>query len=184
MTTDTEEKMVDKSPEEFRTYDLMETVQIIDPAELTIEQDVADGLYVRVEGRGEWHGVSVEPCFPLTMQGRFLVFRHPEEGEVGVLDNMDDLSPECSGALADELAKQHFIPVITSIQDIRREFHIPVWDVTTDRGSRRLELRARHDARRLPGHRLYVRDAENNGYLVPDIRRLDPVSRNLLDLNV
>ena len=167
-----------------KTYDLMQTLDILDPETLSIEQDPAAGLHLTIEGMGEWQNVSVEPCYPLTLPGRFLAFRDEDEEEIGILENIDDLAPDSKGALADELAKQHFIPVITRIEDIGREFHIPVWQVETDRGPRRLELKARHDARRLPGRRIYVRDADGNGYLIPDVRKLDEASQALIELNV
>ncbi len=52
----------------------------------------------------------------------------------------------------------------------------------TDRGPRRIELKSSHDADRLPGGRIYVRDAEGNAYLIPDYRALDPASRDMIDL--
>jgi hypothetical protein len=163
------------------TFDLMETLDILEADAVHVAQDPARGLHLRVE---EWQGVSVEPCYPLTMPGRYLAFRDEDDEEIGILENVDDLDPESKGPLADELAKQHFIPVITRVEDIGREFHIPVWQVQTDRGPRRLELKARHDARRLPGRRIYVRDADGNGYLITDVTKLDEASRALIELNV
>jgi hypothetical protein len=166
------------------TFDLMQTLEVLDPEDVTIKQDPARGLHLVIEGRGEWHDVTVEPCYPLTLPGRFLAFRDEDGEEVGILADMEELAPKSKGPLAEELAKQHFIPVITRVEDIGREFHIPVWQVETDRGPRRLELRARHDARRLPGRRIYVRDADGNGYLIPDVRKLDEASQALIELNV
>jgi hypothetical protein len=166
------------------TFDLMQTLDILDPETVAIERAPAAGLHLTIKDRGEWQNVNVEPCYPLTLPGRFLAFRDEGEEEIGILENIDELDPDSKGALADELAKQHFIPVITQVNDIGREFHIPVWQVETDRGPRRLELKARHDARRLPGRRIYVRDADGNGYLIPDVRKLDEASQALIELNV
>jgi hypothetical protein len=166
------------------TYDLMQTLDILEPTAMSVQRDPAQGLILSVEGRGQWTGVSVEPCYPLTLPGRFLALRDAEDEEIGLLEDIDHLDPESKSAMAEELAKQHFIPVITRVEDIGREFHIPVWQVETDRGPRRLELKARHDARRLPGRRIYVRDAEGNGYLIPNVDELDDASRALIELNV
>jgi len=179
---ETENNPKDGSPP--GTFDLKRTLTILDPAALEVEQNVGDGLILRGPPFGERRGVRVAPCFPVTQPGRFLVFTGEDGEEIGILENMADLSPAFRGTLAEELAKQHFIPTITAVDAVYREFQIPIWEVRTDRGPRRLELKSRHDCHRLPGGRVYIRDAEGNGYLIPDVGELDSVSRRLIELNV
>jgi hypothetical protein len=70
------------------------------------------------------------------------------------------------------------------VNDIYQEFHVPIWKVETDHGPRELSLRSPHDAHRLPNNRIYVRDAEGNGYLILDLTKLDAASRDLVEINV
>ena len=170
--------------DELKTFDLMETLTLLDGSELEVEQSVGDGLTVRAPGLGERRNVRVEPCYPLSRPERFLVFRDSEGVELGMLEDMSDLSSAAREALTVELGKQRFVPVITAVNAIYQEFHIPIWEVQTDRGPRQLSLRSPHDAHRLPDNRVYVRDAEGNGYLILDLTMLDSVSRDLVDLNV
>jgi hypothetical protein len=172
------------SGDDLQTFDLMDTLKLLNGADMEIEQSVADGLIVRAPALGEKRQVSVEPCYPLSRPERFLVFRDSEGNELGLLEDMSDLSDEAREALAVELGKQRFLPVITAVNDIYQEFHIPVWEVETDRGPRQISLRSAHDAHRLPNNRIYVRDAEGNGYLILDLTELDPASQSLLELNV
>jgi hypothetical protein len=170
--------------DDLKTFDLMETLTLLAGAEMEIEQSVADGLVVRTPGLGEKRHVSVEPCYPLSRPERFLVFRDSEGVELGLLEDVSGLSDEAREALAVELGKQRFLPAITAVKAIYQEFHIPIWEVETDRGPRQLSLRSAHDAHRLPNNRIYVRDAEGNGYLILDLTKLDAPSQSLIELNV
>ena len=166
------------------TFDLMEALTVLDPRGVTVEQTLAEGLVVVCAECGRKEGVRVAPCFPVTEPERFLILRDAEGEEFGMLEDLADLAEPSRRALRDELGKQHFVPTITRVNAIYREFQIPIWEVETDRGPRRLALKSSHDAHRLPAGRIYVRDAEGNGYLIPDYRELDADSQNLIELFV
>ena len=171
---------VSAAPETFR---LMDCVHVLDPTTLEVAQTPADGLVVRCPECGERTNVSVEPCFPVTDWGRFVVFTGEDGNELGLLEDIRELAKNSRNAVARELNDQHLRPVITKVVAISREFHIPIWEVVTDRGRRTFALRGRHSAQRMGSGRLYIRDAEGNGYLIPDVKKLDPVSRRLIDTN-
>jgi hypothetical protein len=126
--------------------------------------------------------VTIEPCFPVTEPGRYLVLRDADGAELGLLEDVQALPARSREAFEVEMAKQHFVPVITRVEAIYREYQVPIWEVQTDRGARRIELKSSHDAHRLQGGRIYLRDAEGNAYLIPDYRELDLGSRDLIDL--
>ncbi len=168
---------------EAQTFNLRETLELMDPDTLQVERTVGEGLVVSSEERGRIEGVRVEPCYPVTEHGKYLLLKNPEGEEIGILEDMRDLDEDSCEAIAAELKEQHFIPTITRVHSISREFHIPVWEVETDRGPRRLELKRRRDVHRMRGGRVYIRDAGGNGYLIPDIRELDPASRQMIETN-
>jgi len=167
-----------------RNFDLMATLRVLKPETLEVQQTVADGLTLRCPECGERRGVSVEPCFPISAYGEYLVFRDQEGEELGVLEAVRSVPQVSRQALEKELNDQHLIPIITRVNAISRRFHIPVWEVETDRGPRHLELKGHRDAHRLGRDRIYIRDAEGNGYLISDIRRLDAASRRLIETNM
>jgi hypothetical protein len=165
------------------TLDLLDEIHVIDPDTVRVEDTVGDGVTVQWGDR-RVEGVSARPCYPVTRPHRCIFLCDGEGQEIGVLEDLRDLDPRSRAILEGELAKQHFTPRITRVDAVYREFHIPVWEVQTDRGPRRLELKSRRDVHRLPNSRVYIRDAEGNGYLIPDLRKLDPASRRLVELDV
>jgi hypothetical protein len=172
------------APSRQQTFDLMETLRVLDPKALEVEQTLAEGLTVSCPEFGRREAVAVLPCFPVTQPEHHVILRGSQGEELGLLEEVAHVPEPSRTALRQELAKQHFVPVITRVNAIYREFRIPIWEVETDRGPRRLALKSSHDARRLRGGRIYVRDAEGNGYLIPDYRELDPDSQNLVELFV
>ncbi len=165
------------------TFDLRDTLSLLDPREMHIERTEGEGLTLRSPEHGEVQGVTIEPCFPITEFGKYLLLRHADGAEMGMLEDMRDLDDDSMQAVETELKQQHFVPIITKVYSISREFHLPVWEVETDRGPRRLELKRRGDVHRLRGGRIYIRDAGGGGYLIPDLSKLDPVSRSLVETN-
>jgi len=180
----TEDNEQDVPPVSARTFNLLDALTELDAKTLTIEQTVGEGLILRSAAFGEKRDVSVKPCFPITQPGRMLFFRDSEGQPIGILCELDGLSPPSREALLAELDQQHFVPKITRIDAIFEEFAIPIWEVQTDRGPRRLQMRSSRDVHRLSEGRIYVRDAEGNGYVIPDIRELDAASRNLVEFHV
>ena len=167
-----------------QTFDLMDLLHMLDPQTLEVRQSVGHGLTVKCPEHGERTGVSVAPCFPISQYGKYLVLKDEAGEELGVLEDMADLSEGSQEAVARELADQHLLPIIKMVTGISSEFHISTWEVETDRGPRRFALRGRHDAHRLGGGRIYIRDAEGNAYLIPDVAKLDPASRRVIETNV
>ncbi|MFO8007272.1 MAG: DUF1854 domain-containing protein [Candidatus Brocadiia bacterium] len=171
-------------PARSETLDLMETLAILDPAKLHVERDAGEGLKVSYADRGEFEGGTVEPCYPITDFGRYLLLLDSEGEEIGLIADIEELDDDSMQAVEAELKEQHFIPIITRVLSISREFHVPVWEVETDRGPRRLELKRRRDVHRMKGGRIYVRDASGDGYLIPNVRELDPASRETVLTNI
>jgi hypothetical protein len=172
------------SPAMPETYNLLDALSEVDPEGLEVERTVGEGLILRSPQLGEARGVAVRPCFPVTKSDRFLFFTGAEDEPIGLLADPGALSDESRRALHEELAKQQFLPVITQVKSVSSDFAVPIWDVLTDHGPRRLQLRSSHDVHRMEGGRIYVRDAEGNGYVIPDYTLLDPVSRDLLEYHM
>ena len=166
-----------------RTFDLIDNVRVLDPATFEAQAATADGLVVRCPEHGEKRKVKAEPCFPVTDWGCFVVFTDEEGEELGVIEDIRALEPSSREAVAHELDNRHFLPVITRVINISREFHMPIWEVETDRGPRTFTCKGRRSAQRMGSGRFYVRDADGNGYLIPDVQELDAVSRRLIETN-
>ncbi len=180
--TDTDEHAEARAP--MKTFDLLETLVQIEPGSLEIGKTVGEGLILRSPEFGERRNVSVKACFPVTDPHRFLRFTDEDDEELGLLADIAELDERERAVLLEELEKQQFMPIIVKIDAIYREYAIPIWEVRTDRGPRRLELKSTRDVHRLGGGRVYLRDSEGNGYVIPDSGQLDRESRELLELYV
>lgn len=87
--------------------------------------------------------------------------------------------------LAAELERNYFTPRIVQVNAIEVNYHVPKWDVQTDRGPRIFEIRStRRDILILSGGRILIRDADGNRYEIPDYHRLDPVSQALIETQI
>ena len=173
----------DKDSTTNQTFELTDGLRVFDPHSFEAELTLADGLVVRCPELGERTSVSVVPCYPITDWGRFISFTDEDGEELGLIEDIRALAPGSKDAVARALDEQHFLPIITRVLSISREFHIPIWEVETDRGTRTFACKGRHAAQRMGSGRFYVRDADGNGYLIPDVSQLDIVSRRLVEIN-
>ena len=96
--------------------------------------------------------------------------------------SVDDLDSQSCAALKVELDRTYFPCRITQVHDISVRYHVPTWDVQTDRGRRVFEIRSsRRDLHVLPGGRILINDADGNRYEIPDYRRLERISRAFVE---
>ena len=119
--------------------------------------------------------VSAIRAFPLTDRDHFIVLKDTDGKELGIVRNLSDLEPKSQRLLAGELDRAYFTPRILQVNAIEEQFHVPKWDVETDRGPRVFEIRS------LGAGRILIRDADGNCYEIPDYRKLDPLGRALVE---
>jgi len=165
-------------------YALKQELNILDPKHLRLFLDEFEDLTLELEGRGTFKPVTVMRAFPVTDRERFIILKDKEEKEIGIVRDLSDLDPESRAALAAELERIYFTPKIVFVHNIEEQFHIPKWEVETDRGPRVFEIRSgRHnqDLRVLGSGHILIRDADGNQYEIPDYRKLDPVSQALIE---
>lgn len=155
---------------------------ILDPAVVKIEQDAASGRLLLRRPSGEATPIErVHLPFPLTSGNRFVLLRGPEGKDVGILEDYYLLDQASQAALKDALDEAYFIPQVRTVYSIAEQFDVLNWDVETDRGRRRFEVRGRHNVRPLDGRRILIKDVDGNRYEIPDFERLDARSRDMVE---
>jgi hypothetical protein len=164
------------------TYDLMQELDLLEPRRVRLFRDEFEELYLR-EGETEAVGpLSVQRAFPVHHAGEFIVLKNHDGQEVGIVRRVRDLDRVSRAVLEDELEWTYFAASISAVHSIEIRFHIPHWDVDTDRGRRVFELRSsRRDIRLLPNGRVLMRDADGNRYEIPDVDALDETSRAVIE---
>jgi hypothetical protein len=163
-------------------YDIRQELTLLDPKRVRLYIDKFEDLALELEG-GEIHK-PVKPlrAFPVTDGDSFIVLRDAENKEIGTIQNLSRLDAESQRALSEMLERLYFTARITRINGVEEAFHIPTWDVETDRGPRVFEMGSmRRDIRPLAGGRVLIRDADGNRYEIPDYRKLDPISRSFTE---
>jgi hypothetical protein len=153
----------------------------VDPADLRIFRDESNNVCAEINGRGEWKKVAFKLAFPYSDPDRFISIQH-EGGQVAILRDVAELGDGSRQVLRDALAKRYHVPEIVRILDVRDGKSAAVWTVETERGTRTLLVRDRHNFRRVKGGDTIIIDVDGNRFRLRSDRRLDPESQKLLDL--
>ncbi|MBI3948083.1 MAG: DUF1854 domain-containing protein [Armatimonadetes bacterium] len=156
----------------------------LDPEKTRFQLDEFGDLQVEMpgeEGETEQHArVRTTRTFPLTSPEEFISFFDEEDNYIGTLRHFRLVDPATRALLLGELDRRYFMPRIRQIRNIRISAGITSWEVETDRGLRRFDVRDREDLRPLPPNRILVKDADGNRYEIPDWTQLDQRSRDFM----
>ena len=152
-------------------------------ASMRLEHD-RFGHLVLIDTAGRRHeGVLPVRAFPLSAgpQDGMLSLLGRDGHELSWIERAEQLDAASWTLLNEELANRQFLPEIlrlTSVSSFSTPSH---WQVETDRGSTRLELKSEDHIRRLTDGRLLITGSDGVGYLVSDPAALDRASRRLIE---
>ena len=171
-------------PEEEQVYDLRGELNLLDPKRLRLYIDTFGDLTLEMADGEAHNAITPIRAFPITSEEHFIVLRDKDGEELGTIQNIALLDKESRKVLSNELRWAYFTPEITLVNAIEERNHIPKWDVETDRGLRVFEIRTSRDVRVLGNGRILIRDADGNRLEIPDYRRLDPISRAMVESQI
>ena len=113
--------------------------------------------------------------------GTKALIRDEEGTEIGLLDDVRGLDPDSQRIIRDELERSYFMPRITDVLDVREELNVVIWEVETNRGPRKFEVRhVRQNIRRMGRRRLVIKDVDGNRYEIRDWIKLPPLAQKLI----
>ena len=140
-----------------------------------------EGGFVSLEYAGnKWDRVQVIRLFPFTEPTKFISIRTVEERskEIGVIEDMKQVSKETRKMLEEQLALHYFTPVIEKIINIKDEYGYAYFHVLTDRGECRFTINMGSNAVvRLTDTRLLITDLDENRFEIPDVLKLSQKER-------
>jgi hypothetical protein len=119
--------------------------------------------------------------FPLTDPNAWIAVVSPEGRELACVESLETLPEEVRSILLASCARRDFVPIIRSIQSVTRAANGHTWTVTTDRGESVFQTESDESIQPLGQDRVVVIDSRNTRYLVPDVKALDPKSRQRLE---
>lgn len=130
----------------------------------------------------EWKDVGIYRLFPLSDPEAWLAVVDKENKEVGIIRELHGWPHEPLALIREELARRYLVPQILRIISCRDQFDFHIFEVETDRGPLKFNVRRQQEniQRPLP-HRVTLIDTEGNRYDIADVNNLDIESRQMLE---
>ncbi|MBQ9118739.1 MAG: DUF1854 domain-containing protein [Lachnospiraceae bacterium] len=180
----------DGPEEEFNLEQMeKETEEMLKLRYLTKDNAVferTEGGFVSVRIGEEFHPrVQVVRMFPFSDPDQYISIRTPDERskEIGIIENMKQVSKETAEMLREQLALRYFTPIITKIINIKDEYGYAYFDVVTDRGACRFTINmGGHSVVHLSETRILISDIDENRFEIPDVTKLTTKELKKLDL--
>lgn len=120
--------------------------------------------------------------FPVTGLRRYIALVDKDGEAIAVIRNIDELLPESKKVVEDCLNEYYMIPRIKRFIEMSEKFAIWMWTAETDRGVCTFEIRNHLTAvKPLYDGRVLIKDANDNRYEIPDIKKLDKKSLKMLN---
>lgn len=126
---------------------------------------------------------DVEPrrLFPVSGGNKYVTLLDKDNKERAIIRDVSHLIPESRKIVEKCLEEYYMIPRILRMVDRTEKFGILKWTVETERGIVTFTIQNRHsDIKIFYDCRVLVRDSNDNRYEIPDYRKLDRASQNLL----
>ena len=162
----------------------VDDMHILNPLETHFYLDEFAELVISINDQNPVHGVRLTHCFPISAESQYIAVRN-DEVELGIINDIETFDPESAAVLNAELSRSYFRPRVVRVFNITEKFHVPRWEVETDRGKRTFEIRSsRRDMRVLGGGRILIRDADGNLFEIVNYFELDALSRSLVETQI
>lgn len=138
-----------------------------------------DVLRLTIEGDRSYLKVHAVRAFPLMEINEFIGLLDAISGhEIGMLRSLRELDCTDRQLVQEEIDKRYFIPKITRIRSVKKEFGTIYWEVDTDRGQRQFMMRGIRDSmHEIEPGRYLVTDVDGNRFEVPQLTDLDSRSQ-------
>lgn len=154
----------------------------LDPEKIRFFRSSRGLLVMELDGI-EYTELNIRRAFPLEKTLRFIGFFLADGTELGLLNDIDDLTAESRQYLLEELEKVYFQPIILEIPMIEEDFGVVHADLITTNGPRQIQIRGiRSNIRLLAHNRALIEDVDGNRYELRDCHRLPKLTREILGL--
>ncbi|MFM7320712.1 MAG: DUF1854 domain-containing protein [Armatimonadota bacterium] len=129
-----------------------------------------------------WLRVQVARAFPLRAPEGHIGLRDGKDADIGMLRSLEGLDPQSRALIEEEMERRYFLPRVTRVRSVRREFETITWEVDTDRGPRTFHVQNLREAvLDLGNGRVVITDRSGNRVEFPDVRRADRETRSVLE---
>ncbi|MCL2513565.1 MAG: DUF1854 domain-containing protein [Oscillospiraceae bacterium] len=143
-----------------------------------------DGILLNVEiyGGETFLNLEARRLFPITGLDRYITLLDEDGNEKAVIRDINNLMEDSKQAVLNAVNEYYLVPKITKILECYEKFGLMKMSVETDRGMYFFDIKSRYsDVKPLFDGRVLLKDASDNRYEIPDIRKLDKKSRKLFN---
>lgn len=125
---------------------------------------------------------NLEPrrLFPVSVREQYITLMDKNGAEQAVIRDLKALPDDQREIIEDCLNEYYLIPKILRIYDVHERFDGLTLFTDTDKGQANIEIRILRKGFVLEGVRVLLRDINDNRYEVPDVTRLDNLSKQIL----
>lgn len=143
-----------------------------------------DGGFVGLKfGGNDYEKVSIYRMFPLSYAWEYLSVRDKDEKEIGVIRDLTQLSDTAQELVKSEVSRRYFVPIITSVLDVKEEFNYTFWECETSAGVRSFVVfDMNHSVIVLGKGRVQLVDVDGNRYEIPDVSALSAKALKLVEI--
>ncbi len=154
-----------------------------------------DGPEVRITRNGDifldvefyfteekYEELEAHRLFPKSGSTKCIALMTHDGEQIAIIRDISSLDSDSAAAINNSLKEYYMIPKIKRFITMSDKFQIWMWTVETDHGIITFEIRD-HIASVKPLYdgRVLIKDADDNRYEVPDIKKLDKRSRRMLE---
>jgi hypothetical protein len=155
-------------------------VRFLDPSLVRATRD-RFGKVNLFDGEREFEEVRVTRAFPHSAPDLFISIAASDGKEIGMLEDLAQVSPASAQAIRNELELVYFSPRIQRIDKVTQNYGATSWWVQTDRGEHTIQVKERGDIRWLSGTKVVMTDVHGVRYEIENITALDEDSRTRLE---
>ena len=127
---------------------------------------------------------ALEPrrLFPTSGLEKYITLLDAYGNEAAIIRDMNTLPADERRIIEECLDEYYFIPKITRIESLVEKFGMITIQADTEKGRVKIEIKGIvHSMKLIHSSRVLIRDTNDNRYEIPDLRRLDRRSQQLID---
>lgn len=150
----------------------------MDPSSFHLFYQPPGTLRLTVSDDHSYAEVKLYQAWPLSSPNRFLSLVNGKGDEIAMVEELDALSPASRAVAVAELRRRYLTARVHSVREIRTEFGVTYWHVSTDKGERDFVVQSMSESCVwLNDRHLLIIDADGNRFEFEDLTAYDAASK-------
>ena len=133
--------------------------------------------------KGEAKGrVKLIKTYPYSLSDEYICVHDLEDNEIGIIRNLNDLSPSSGEAAKRELSNRYYCPTVTAVKSIKERMGHFYFETVVDGKDKSFTVRdLTRNLRFSSENTLLIFDVDGNRYIIPEYEKIEQKSRRLLE---